>query len=41
MRGFVSVDDQADYNEWLSEQITFKESIESASLNGNNYAEIK
>ena len=41
MRGFVTVDDETSYNEWLSEQITFKESIESASLNDNKFAEIK
>jgi heme/copper-type cytochrome/quinol oxidase subunit 2 len=41
MRGFVTVDDETSYNEWLSEQITFKESIESASLNNNKFAEIK
>ena len=41
MRGFVSVDDESDYNEWLSEQMTFKESMESASLDVNKFAENK
>ena len=41
MRGFVSVDNESNYNEWLSEQMTFKESMESASLNVNKFAENK
>ena len=41
MRGFVSVDSESNYNEWLSEQMTFKESMESASLNVNKFAENK
>jgi len=41
MRGFVSVDDETNYNEWLSEQMTFKESMDSASLNVNKFAENK
>ena len=41
MRGFVSVDSESDYNEWLSEQMTFKESMESVSLDVNKFAKNK
>ena len=29
MRGYVSVDEEADYKEWLSEQTTFEELMAS------------
>ena len=29
MRGYVLVDEEADYQEWLSEQTTFKEMMAS------------
>ena len=41
MRGFVSVDDEVSYNEWLSDQMTFKDSVESIGLKVNKFAEIE
>jgi len=41
MSGLVSVDDDASYNEWLSDQITFKDLMESAELRTNKFVKNK
>tara|TARA_B100001250_G_scaffold132153_1_gene112866 strand:- start:840 stop:1502 length:663 start_codon:yes stop_codon:yes gene_type:complete len=38
MRGYVSVDSEESYDEWLSEQMTFKDLMESADLEANKFA---
>jgi heme/copper-type cytochrome/quinol oxidase subunit 2 len=37
MRGYVSVDSEESYDEWLSEQMTFKDLMESADLEANKF----
>ena len=37
MRGYVSVDSEESYDEWLSEQMTFKDLMESADLETNKF----